>query len=135
MTDPSQPNWGPSTHGAIRHHEGEDGQAGFRFAFSTDDRQRMRAMEADVRRLAGRLGPWRPGCEPVWLPHGSAHLVGTCRMDRQGWDGVADRRGRVHGFANLYLSTLGLIPAPVAVNPTLTAVALATGTCDAILAA
>ena len=23
MTDPSQPNWGPSTHGAIRHHEGE----------------------------------------------------------------------------------------------------------------
>lgn len=42
--------------------------------------------------------------------------------------------GRVHGFANLYLSTLGLIPAPVAVNPTLTAVALATGACDAILA-
>ena len=51
--------------------------------------------------------------------------MGTCRMDRAGWQGVADRQGQVHGFANLYLAGAGLIPAPVAVNPTLTAVALA----------
>jgi choline dehydrogenase-like flavoprotein len=55
-------------------------------------------------------------------------------MDRRGWPGVADRVGKVHGFENLYLSTVGLIPAPVAVNPTLTAVALALRTCDTIAA-
>jgi choline dehydrogenase-like flavoprotein len=109
-------------------------RAGFQFAFSPNDRKRMRAMEADVRRLARHLGPWRRGCEPTWLPHGSGHLVGTCRMDRSDWGGVTDRLGRVHGFDNLYLATVGLIPAPVAVNPTLTAVALAVRTSDAILA-
>jgi choline dehydrogenase-like flavoprotein len=113
---------------------GDDERATFRFAFSDGDRERMRAMEADVRRLAGHLGPWRRGCELTWLPHGMGHLVGTCRMDRHGWGGVTDRLGKVHGFENLYLSTVGLIPAPVAVNPTLTAVALALNTCDAVLA-
>ena len=60
--------------------------------------------------------------------------MGTCRMDRREWPGVADRLGKVHGFENLYLSTVGMIPAPVAVNPTLTALALALNTCDAIAA-
>jgi choline dehydrogenase-like flavoprotein len=55
-------------------------------------------------------------------------------MDRAGWPGVADRQGKVHGFDNLYLAGVGLIPAPVAVNPTLTAVALALGSCEAIAA-
>jgi choline dehydrogenase-like flavoprotein len=108
--------------------------AAFRFAFSKSDRDRMRAMEADIRRLAGHLGPWRRGCEPIWLPHGTGHIVGTCRMDRHGWHRVTDRQGKVHGFDNLYLCTVGLFPAPVAVNPTLTAVALAARTCDAITA-
>jgi len=113
----------------------DDGEgAAFRFAFSERDRERMRAMEADVRRLAAHLGPWRRGCEPTWLPHGNAHLVGTCRMDRQGWSGVTDRLGKVHGFENLYLSTLGMFPAPVAVNPTLTALTLTLNTCNAIAA-
>jgi choline dehydrogenase-like flavoprotein len=107
----------------------------FRFTFSERDRERMQAMEADVRRLAAYLGPWRRGCEPAWLPHGIGHLVGTCRMDREGWQGVADRLGKVHGFADLHLAGVGLIPAPVAVNPTLTAVALALSTCEAIAAA
>jgi choline dehydrogenase-like flavoprotein len=108
--------------------------ARFRFAFSEHDHECLRAMEADVRRLADLVGPWRRGCELTWLPHGTGHLVGTCRMDRQEWRGVTDRQGRVHGFANLYLAGVGLIPAPVAVNPTLTAVALALGICDAITA-
>lgn len=112
----------------------EGDRAAFQFAFSERDREGMRAMEADVRRLAGYLGPWRHGCEPTWLPHGNGHLVGTCRMDCQSWLGVTDRLGKVHGFANLYLSTLGMIPAPVAVNPTLTALALTLNTCDAIAA-
>lgn len=48
--------------------------------------------------------------------------------------GVTDHVGAVHGFENLHLATVGLIPAPVAVNPTLTALALALRTCDAIAA-
>ena len=112
---------------------GEDGRVECRFAFSENDRERMRAMEADVRRLAGHLGPWRRGCEPTWVPHGTAHVVGTCRMDRPGWGGVTDTQCKVHGFDNLYLATVGLIPAPVAVNPTLTAMALALNTFDTML--
>lgn len=112
----------------------DGGRAEFRFMLSANDREQMRAMEADVHALAGRLGRWRGGCEPVWVPHGAAHLMGTCRMDRADWEGVTDREGRVHGFDNLYLATLGLIPAPVAVNPTLTAVAVALQTCEAIAA-
>jgi choline dehydrogenase-like flavoprotein len=111
----------------------EAGSDQFRFSFSDKDRERMRAMEGEVRRLASELGPWRRGCELTWLPHGAAHLVGTCAMDADDRRGVTDPQGRVHGFDNLYLATLGLIPTPVAVNPTLTAVALALGACDAIL--
>lgn len=113
----------------------ERGGAAIAFAFSQRDRAGLRAVEADVRRLAENLGAWRRGCEPVWIPHGNGHLVGTCRMDRKGWPGVTDRRGKVHDVENLYLSTVGLFPAPVAVNPTLTALALAQNTCAAILAA
>lgn len=112
----------------------DDEAAAFRFASSDKDRERMRAMEADIRRLAEHLGPWRRGCEPAWQPDGVSHIVGTCRMDRQGWSGVADRLGKVHGFENLYLATVGLFPSPVAVNPTLTGTALALRTCGAIQA-
>ena len=110
----------------------EDGRVGCRFMFSPADRERMRAMEADVERLGSLLGVWRGGCEPAWVPHGAAHLMGTCRMDRTGWAGVTDAAGRVHGFDNLYLATVGLIPTRLAVNPTLTAVALASHTCEVI---
>jgi len=104
----------------------------FRFAFSPRDQDLMQAMRADVERLASCLGQWRQGCEANWIPHGLSHLVGTCRMDRPGWKGVANKVGKVHGLENLYLASVGLIPAPMAENPTLTAVALALKTCDHI---
>jgi len=110
----------------------ERGHARLDFSFSESDREQLRAVETDVRRLADDLGPWRRGCQPAWAPHGTGHLVGTCRMDREDWPGVTDRLGKVHDFENLYLATIGLFPAPVAVNPTLTALALALNTCDAI---
>ena len=111
----------------------EDQSVRFNFAFSDRDQTQMRAVEADVRRLAERLGHWRRGCELTWLPHGSGHLVGTCRMERSGWPGVTDEFGRVHDFDNLYLATVGLIPSPVAENPTLTAVALGLRTCQTLV--
>lgn len=59
-----------------------------------DDRGRMRAMEADVQRLADILRRWRRGCEATWLPHGNAHLAGNCRMDRPGGEGVTNSAER-----------------------------------------
>ncbi len=111
---------------------GTDGQVNMEFDFSETDRRLMQEMEADVQQLAGSIGRWRRGCEPVWVPHGTAHIMGTCRMDHDGATGVTDANGRVHGFENLYLTTAGLFPRTVAVNPTLTAVALALNTCDVI---
>lgn len=111
---------------------GANGRSAIKFAFSAADHEQMAAMTADVERLAAKLGRWRRGCEPTWLPHGTAHLVGTCRLDCGDWQGVADRNGRVHGFDNLYLATVGLIPTPIAVNPTLTATALTLKSCDTL---
>ncbi len=102
------------------------------FEFSNQDRARMKAVEQDVDQLARQLGHWRGGGEPVWVPHGTAHLSGTCRMDHDDWEGVANGDGLVHGFQNLYLASVGVIPKPLAVNPTLTAVALALNTADVI---
>jgi len=99
------------------------------FACSQKDRERMLLLEADIQRLAGLLGRWRRGCERTWFPHGAAHLVGTCRMDRPDWEGVTNAAGLVHGFDNLYLTSVGLFPVPVAENPTLTALAVTLKTC------
>lgn len=115
-----------------RMHFGNDGQAQLRFTFSKSDRRLMAEMAADVQQLGGLIGRWRRGCEPFWVPHGTAHLMGTCRMDHGESPGVTVRDGRVHGIENLYLATAGLFPRPVAVNPTLTATALALHTCDRI---
>lgn len=111
----------------------ESGAIGVVFDFSQNDQRQMEELEGDIRQIASQLGRWRGGGEPVWVPHGTAHLVGTCRMDTKLSPGVTDQNGQVHGFENLYLATVGLIPAPVAVNPTLTAVALTLQTCDALL--
>lgn len=112
----------------------EDGAGEFRFEFSPADRDCMNAMEADVHELARMLGRWRRGCECTWIPHGNAHIVGTCRMDRPGREGVADTAGKVHGYENLFLASLGLFPVPIAENPTLTAVAIALKSCDHLAA-
>jgi C-glycoside oxidase len=47
--------------------------------------------------------------------------------------GVADYNGQVWGFDNLRLATNGLIPTRMAVNPTLTGVALAARIADGIV--
>ena len=108
----------------------DKGEATFRFTLSQRDRDQMQLLAADVEQLTSHLGRWRRGCEPQWLPYDTGHLTGTCRMDNSGREGVTDIFGRVHGFDNLYLATVGLFPTPVAENPTLTAVALALRSCD-----
>jgi choline dehydrogenase-like flavoprotein len=110
----------------------DDGGMEFRFSLSDKDHCRMNAMLANVEQLAALLGPWRKGCEPTWVPSGSP-LLGTCRMDSSRGPGVVGKEARVHGFANLYLGTIGLLPTPVSVNPTLTALALMLRTCSEIV--
>ena len=62
---------------------------------------------------------------------GFAHVMGTCRMGVVD-DGtsVTDGFGEVWGTRGLYLATVGVIPTALAVNPTLTAAALALRSAD-----
>jgi choline dehydrogenase-like flavoprotein len=62
---------------------------------------------------------------------GFAHVMGTCRMgsDDDGTS-VTDGFGEVWGTRGLYLATVGSIPTALAVNPTLTAAALALRSVD-----
>lgn len=112
----------------------DDGSVRFDVPLSEADRGRMQAVRADADALGAQLGRFRSGCEPQWVGSpGFAHVMGGCRMGTVD-DGasVADPAARVWGFENLYLSTVGLIPTRIAVNPTLTAAALAIRTAEAI---
>ena len=111
----------------------ESGQPTFDVALSADDRARMAKARADCDAFTALLGRYRAGCRPDWMPFGFAHMTGTTRMSAaDDGSGVADRDGRVWGFDNLYLATNGLIPTRMAVNPTLTGVALAAFVADRV---
>lgn len=113
---------------------GDDGSVRFHVPLAAADHDRMKAVREDANALGAHLGRFRSGCEPQWVGSpGFAHVMGGCRMGTVD-DGtsVTDPAARVWGFENLYLATVGLIPTRVAVNPTLTAAALAIRTADAI---
>lgn len=111
----------------------ENSQPTFDVPLSADDRTRMANAVADCDALTAILGRYRAGCRPDWMPFGFAHMIGSTRMSAtDDGTGVADQDGRVWGFTNLYLATNGLIPSRMAVNPTLTGVALAVFIADRI---
>jgi len=108
----------------------------FDVRLSSDDQGRMTNAVADCDALTSLLGRYRAGCRPDWMPFGFAHMTGTTRMSAtDDGTGVADSSGRVWGFDNLYLATNGLIPTRMAVNPTLTGVALAVFVADRLVEA
>ena len=112
----------------------ERSRPSFDVPLSTADEARMAGAQAESDRLAALLGRYRAGCRPIWMPFGFAHMTGTTRMSaRDDGTGVADYSGRVWGFDNLRLATNGLIPTRMAVNPTLTGVALAVHVADGIV--
>jgi choline dehydrogenase-like flavoprotein len=105
----------------------------FDLPLSPDDEARMFKAEAEADRFAALLGRYRAGCKPIWMPFGFAHMTGTTRMSpSDDGTGVTNYGGRVWGFDNLHLATNGLIPTRMAVNPTLTGVALAVRVADQI---
>jgi choline dehydrogenase-like flavoprotein len=112
----------------------EHSRPSFEVPLSTADESRLAAAEADADEITGLLGRYRAGCRPMWLEFGFAHMTGTTRMSAtDDGTGVAGYNGRVWGFDNLRLATNGLIPTRMAVNPTLTGVALAAWIADSIV--
>jgi len=98
----------------------------------TDPREiaaRHQRMMDHMIEVANKLGAILPETPPQFLPAGSSlHTMGTVRMGKEK-DGsnpsVVDPNSKVHNFSNLYLGGPGVIPSMNAVNPTLTAAALA----------
>jgi choline dehydrogenase-like flavoprotein len=87
------------------------------------------------RKAAAGLGPFVAGQEPRVLPSGSSlHYQGTFRMGEDPADSVCDSVSKVWGMSNLYLGGNGIIPTATACNPTLTSMALAVRSAEAIVA-
>lgn len=106
----------------------------FHAPLSHADQARLEAAEADAQFIIEALGRTRSGCDAEWMPFGFAHMMGTTRMSAaDDGTGVADYSGRVWGIDNLRLATNGLIPTRMAVNPTLTGVALSIWVADGLL--
>ena len=97
-----------------------------RYRLTERDHASIEASRAAVRKAAEALGEPLDD-EPFTLPPGaSLHYQGTVRMGRAD-DGtsVCSPTSQVWGVAGLYVAGNGVIPTPIACNPTLTSVALA----------
>jgi len=85
--------------------------------------------------VARNLGGFLPDAEPKYLPPGSAlHICGTYRAGKSKSDSVVGRTGKVWEYSNLVLGGCGVIPDPIACNPTLTAACYAIAAVDQIVA-
>lgn len=101
------------------------------------------ALDGELQRLGlGKVetAPWLEGADwqfdPLVSAHpiGGYHHMGTTRMADDPREGVTDGHGRVHGIANLSIAGSSLFPTSGWANPTLTIIALACRTADAVLA-
>jgi choline dehydrogenase-like flavoprotein len=98
----------------------------------------VRAQQTFARALA-RLG-WgefeiaSANGRPVVHSHSSNHFMGTTRMNASPERGVVDPRGAVHGTPNLYIASSSVFPSGGFANVTLSAVAVALRTADAVIA-
>ena len=99
-----------------------------------NDRAMIGAMTA---RLQGILEA--AGCTAImsneFLPGGSSHYLGTCRMGSNPGTSVVDAFGRAHDVPNLFIADGSVFVTGGAVNPALTISALATRTAEEIVRA
>jgi choline dehydrogenase-like flavoprotein len=99
------------------------------YRLTETDHASIAASRDAVRRAAAALGEPLDDRDPMTFPPGaSLHYQGTVRMGRSD-DGtsVCSPTSEVWGVAGLYVAGNGVIPTPIACNPTLTSVALAVG--------
>jgi choline dehydrogenase-like flavoprotein len=103
----------------------------------------VNALDTEFRRLGlGEVepAPWLADTSEKWQvdplisahPIGGFHHMGATRMSSDPRQGVTDSHGRIHGIANLYVAGSSLFPTSGWANPTLTIIALALRTADAI---
>ena len=103
-------------------------------ALEDNDLQELCHMQDENIRITRLLAKPEDGMRSVVGQLGSAaHLMGTCRSgDTDDGSSVTDPEGRFWRIRNLYAAGLPVLGAPTACNPTLTCVAYALRTADAI---
>ena len=74
------------------------------------------------------------GARDVWSFYRSAHAMGMCRMGTSAADSVVDSGGRSFDVPNLFVMDNSVFPSSLAVNPSLTQIALSLRTADRFLA-
>jgi choline dehydrogenase-like flavoprotein len=108
-------------------------------SYNEADRDVIRLMETAIP-AAIRAAGFQPiedekGAVTCLMPIGSDfHEAGTCRMGSDPGTSATDAYGRVHGIAGLYVAGNSVLPSIGAANPTLSTIALAIRTADAIMA-
>ncbi|ONI90721.1 pyranose oxidase [Saccharothrix sp. ALI-22-I] len=109
-------------------------QPTFSFSLSKKERAQAGRMMQHMTEVASYLGGYLPGSEPQFVKPGlPLHIAGTTRMGLDQETSVVDTCSKVHGTTNLYLGGNGLHPSGNAANPTLTSMAMALRSAEAIL--
>lgn len=106
-----------------------------RFEHSRDTQHRASLGLAEHFRIASEIGDLRDGWFPAFYKAGeSTHLMGSCRMGpADDSTSVVDKSGRLWRYDNLYVAGNAVLCQSNAGNPTLTTIAAALRTADAIL--
>jgi len=108
-------------------------QPTFHFALDRTESETMHRMMRDMLRAASALGGFLRGSEPQFMAPGlTLHIHGTTRIGMDQETSLSDVDSRVWGYDNLYVGGNGNHPQGNASNPTLTSVALAIKSAQAI---
>ena len=109
-----------------------------KFAYSDADKALAALMAEANRNVASVMGltlSAKAGGRDICVdpPGGANHDTGTCRMGDDPYTSATNRYGQIHGISGLYVADNSVIPDLGGANPTLTTVALAIRTADAVI--
>jgi choline dehydrogenase-like flavoprotein len=99
-----------------------------------NDREMITAISGSLLAILEAAGATRI-LENGYLPGGSSHYFGTCRMGSNPENSVVDAWGRTHDVSNLFIADGSVFVTGGAVNPALTISALAARTAEGIICA